>query len=156
MTAPATFGHFTIERRYDVPPSRVFAAFANQGQKDSWFVDAQALWEPTKRVFEFRDGGREIVAGRWGNGMVTEMDGVYHDIIPDRRFVFTYGLKIDDKRVSVSMMTVEFTADGAGTLMTFTEQGTFLDGFIDGGGREQGTREILSRIDATLNQPVSA
>lgn len=156
MSAPATFGHFTIEKRFDVPPARVFAAFARRDQKDAWFVDAQDLWEPIERTFEFTVGGAEVVAGKWGNGMVTRMDGRYFDIVQDQRIVFTYGLEIDHKRISVSTQTIEFEPDGDGTRMTFTEQGSFLDGFVDGGGREEGTRQILGRIEATLKTPLPA
>ena len=154
MSAPAAFGHFTIQKRFDVPPARAFAAFARQEQKDAWFVAAQELWEPIERTFDFTIGGAEIVAGKWGNGMITRMDGRYFDIVPDQRIVFTYGLEIDGKRVSVSTQTIEFERDGAGTLMTFNEQGAFLDGFVDGGGREEGTRQILGRIEATLTETV--
>jgi uncharacterized protein YndB with AHSA1/START domain len=156
MTSPAAFGEFTIQRRYDVPPARVFAAFSRQDLKDVWYIAAHDLWVPIERTFDFTVGGTEIVAGRWGNGMVTRMDAYYHDIVDDRRIVFTYGLTIDGKRVSVSQTTIELEPDGDGTLMTFTEQGSFLDGFVDGGGREKGTREILGRMEATLREALVA
>jgi uncharacterized protein YndB with AHSA1/START domain len=156
MSTPAAFGEFTIERRYDVPPARVFAAFAQQDQKDAWYIAAHDLWTPVERTFDFRVGGSEIVAGRWASGMITRMDAYYHDIVDGRRIVFTYGLTIDGRRVSVSQTTIELEPDGEGTLMTFTEQGCFLDGFVDGGGREKGTREILGRMEATLKEAIVA
>jgi hypothetical protein len=42
-----------------------------------------------------------------------------------------------------------------GTRLTFTEQAVFLDGFVDGGGRERGTRAHLERLDATLKSSTS-
>lgn len=34
--------------------------------------------------------------------------------------------------------------------MTFTEQGAFLDGYDDPAGREEGTRELLDKLGASL------
>jgi hypothetical protein len=57
----------------------------------------------------------------------------------------------DDVRISVSVATIEFapTADGAGTALTWTEQGAFLDGF-DGPDasalRQGGTQEMLEGL----------
>jgi uncharacterized protein YndB with AHSA1/START domain len=75
--------------------------------------------------------------------------------VRDRRIVFTYGMHVDGKRISVSLATVEFTPAGAGTRLIFTEQAVFLDGFVDGGGRERGTRAHLERLDAALKSSTS-
>src|SRR5580658_8596882 len=73
-------------------------------------------------------------------------------IVPDERIVYAYEMHMDDVKISVSLATVEFKPDGAGTRMIFTEQGVFLDSFEDGGGREQGTRVLLDQLGAALSQ----
>jgi uncharacterized protein YndB with AHSA1/START domain len=72
--------------------------------------------------------------------------------VPDERIVYAYEMHMDDVKISVSLATVEFKPDGAGTRMIFTEQGVFLDSFEDGGGREQGTRVLLDQLGAALSQ----
>ena len=41
-------------------------------------------------------------------------------------------------------------SDGAGTLLTFTEQGAFFDGLEDPAGREHGTGALLDRLAGVL------
>lgn len=53
---------------------------------------------------------------------------------------------MNDKRISVSLATIEFRPAGAGTRLVVTEQGAFLDGYDDAGGREQGTRWLLDKV----------
>jgi len=83
---------------------------------------------------------------------MSHYDARYWDIVPNQRLVFTYDMHVDDKRISVSLATVQFKSAGAGTRLSFTEQAVFLDGFVDGGGREQGTRAHLERLDEALKR----
>ncbi len=39
-----------------------------------------------------------------------------------------------------------------GTLLVFTEQGAFLDGYDDAGSRERGTRDLLEALGASLDR----
>ena len=70
--------------------------------------------------------------------------------MPDERIVYAYAMEIDGTPISVSLATVEFQPAGAGTRLIITEQGAFLDEFVDGGGREQGTRTLLDRLAVSL------
>ena len=66
-------------------------------------------------------------------------------------------MQIDGVPISVSLATVEFKPAGKGTRLIITEQGAFLDGFDDGGGREHGTRALLERLAASLEtEPAAA
>jgi uncharacterized protein YndB with AHSA1/START domain len=145
----AAHASFTLERTYSAAPARVFAAFATQHAKDHWF-NAGDAWTAIEREFDFRIGGRELLAGRWKSGMVTRFDCRYFDIVPDQRIVYAYAMELDGKRISVSMATIELSAKGSQTRLTLTEQGVYLDGFEDGGGREKGTGDLLDRLGAAL------
>ena len=150
MTArTAVHASFTIERTYPAAPSRVFAAFADPVRKARWFGAADGL-TLIERVWDFRDGGREHLSGRWPSGMVTAFDAHYHDIVPDRRIVYSYAMRLDGRRISASLATIEFLAEGAGTRLIVTEQGAFLDGYEDKGSREHGTGALLDRLGASL------
>ena len=48
------------------------------------------------------------------------------------------------------MATIEFEAAGAGTKLTLTEQGVFLDGLDTPAPREHGTRELLEALAEAL------
>jgi uncharacterized protein YndB with AHSA1/START domain len=145
----ATHATFVIERRFSASPSRVFAAFADPVAKARWF-EGPPEWEKSRPMFEFRVGGRERVSGGPEGGPVHAFDAVYHDIVPDRRIVYSYDMHLGDKRISVSLATVEFKPAGSGTRLVFTEQAAFLDGYDDAGSRERGTQGLLDKLEAAL------
>ncbi len=147
----AEHASFTIERTYDSSPAEVFQAWADPAAKEQWFVGPPD-WKGTRRELDFRVGGRERLAGAFPGGRTTDYDARYWDIVPSERIVFTYGMHLNDKRISVSLATVSLRPAGTGTRLTFTEQAVFLDGFVDGGGRERGTRAHLDRLDAVLKR----
>ena len=70
--------------------------------------------------------------------------------MPDRRLVYAYEMHIDDRKISVSLATLELQPAGDGTRLTVTEQGAFLDGYEDAGSREHGTGLLLDRLGASL------
>jgi uncharacterized protein YndB with AHSA1/START domain len=148
--APAVHDRFTIERTFPHAPAKVFAAFATEEGKERWFSGPNDLWDRTDREFEFSVGGIETIEGRWKDGKVTRMDLVYHDIVPDRRIVYSYRMKIDGTPISVSLTSIELAAEGAGTRFTLVEHGIYLDGYEDKGSREHGVGWQIDKMGETL------
>ncbi len=150
MSEPSvTHSTFAIERSYAAPPARVFAAWADPVQKARW-SSCHDDWGTAEYRLDFRIGGSEISRVGPPGGPVQTVEGHYHDIVPEQRIVYSYSMRSDDAPISVSLVTVEFEADGAGTRMTFTEQGAFFDGHHDPAMREEGTRIGLARLDAVV------
>ena len=150
-------GVFHIERTYPgVTPRRVFDAFATEAGKAAWFVAQSDKWTLLERAFDFRPGGRETLKSRWESGLVSLFDAIYFDITPGERIVYAYDLWHGDKKLSVSLATLEFQAVDGGTRFKLCEQGAFLDGYEDNGSREHGTRELMDRMEVTLSEPVGA
>jgi uncharacterized protein YndB with AHSA1/START domain len=143
---------FVIERHFAAAPARVFSAWADVELKSRWFGGG-AGWNLEAREFDFRPGGHELLRGRWQSGMVTEFRARFADIVPDRRIVYTYEMRLDGKRISISLATVEIEPDGSGTRMSVTEQGAFLDGYDDAGSRQRGTASLMDRFAASLEPP---
>lgn len=144
-------GSFVIERTYDVPPARVFAAFSQLEAKHRW----ASCHEGAEHEMDFRVGGRERYRGGPRGGPVYTNETLYHDIVPDRRIVYTYEMQADGVRISVSLVTLVFEPAGGGTRMTFTEQAVFLDGHDTLAHREHGTRLGLDSLGEALRQPRS-
>jgi uncharacterized protein YndB with AHSA1/START domain len=140
---------FSLERVYDASPSLVFRALSDQAAKARWFEGGDG-WVVIERHVDVRPGGRERAKGRWPSGMVTTFDAVYFDVVPDQRLVYTYEMRLDDRKISVSLATIELAPAGAGTRLKITEQGAFLDGYDDAGAREHGTGLLLDRLGASL------
>ena len=153
MTAPspATHGSFTLERRFDAEPGRVFAALSEIEAKARWFVGPPG-WVQVERSLDFRVDGIEIAAGRFPDGLTTHFCARYEDILPGRRMVYSYRMKLGDQLISTSLATIEVEAQGDGTRLTFTEHATFLNGYEDPGaaGRKEGTSGLFDRLEASL------
>jgi len=84
------------------------------------------------------------------HGTFTIEQATYHDIVPDRRILYSYAMHVDDKKISVSLATIEFEAAGKGTKLILTEQGAFLDGYDDAGSRERGTGGLMDALGKSL------
>jgi uncharacterized protein YndB with AHSA1/START domain len=140
----STHSTFVIERDYDAPAARVFAAWADKNAKDQWFGPSEG-----EHQLDFREGGRERLLANVHGALYT-YDALYEDIVPDERIVFTYNMHRDGKRMSVSVTTVELLPTDAGTRLRYTEQGVFLDGEDTPELREQGTRELLDKLGQAL------
>jgi uncharacterized protein YndB with AHSA1/START domain len=140
---------FTIERRYPAAPARVFAAWANPEAKRRWWLGPEE-WERGAFELDFRIGGREMNTGGRAGGPVHTFNARYWDIVPDERIVYSYEMLLDETRISVSLATVQLSADGDGTRLVYTEQGAFLDGFEPEGPREEGMGALLDALGESL------
>lgn len=143
-------GSFHLERRYGAPVARVWQALTNPDAKAKWFGGAPDKWELLERHMDVRVGGTERLKGRWEGGVVSTFDAVYHDVVPEARLIYAYQMHLGDKKISVSLATIELRAGTDETTLSITEQGAFLDGYDDAGSREQGTRHLLDALGASL------
>jgi uncharacterized protein YndB with AHSA1/START domain len=142
-----THATFSIERRYDNEPARVFAAWADPAAKARWFAAGDGAHE-----LDFRVGGRELNHARRQDGPDLTYESWYRDIVRDERIVYTSTLYAGKDVATVSLTTVEFSPEAGGTRLVLTEQGTFLDGREDPSWREQGTNDWLDSIGAELKR----
>ena len=140
-----------LERTYDAPVARVWRALTDPAAKQKWFGGSPGRWQLIERRLDVRVGGGERVKGRWEGGVVSTFDASYHDVIPNERLVYSYVMHLNEKKISVSLATMELKAEGAKTTLVVTEQGAFLDGYDDAGSREYGTGLLLDALGASLN-----
>ena len=63
-------------------------------------------------------------------------------------------MHVDEKKISVSLATIELEAEVGGKAGTkpFTEQGAFLDGYDDAGSREHGTESLMDALAKSLEK----
>lgn len=146
---PLRHGDFRLERVFNAPPARVFAAWATAEMKAQWFK-GPGTWELLERRLEFRVGGQEVLRGRFGDGLETLYTATFHAISPNQGLVFTYDMHHAGSHLSVSVASVEFTPDKAGTRMTFTEQAVYFDGQDGTESRKTGTAAHFERLAAVL------
>jgi uncharacterized protein YndB with AHSA1/START domain len=155
-----THASFVIERRYNASPQRVFAAWSDPAAKRQWFVEGEG-WDIQSYQLDFREGGVEKSRFRFDKG--PEIFGeetmmgnrtVFNEIVPNERIIFTYSMDRNGLRFSVSLVSVELSAAGAGTRMIFTEHATFFEGGDGAQMREAGWRELLDKLDQYLSKGI--
>ncbi len=141
------FGAFTVERRYDARPARVFAAFADREIKQRW-MGCDHVASPVIDSLDFKVGGREVSRGPADDGE-HRFEGTYLDIVPDSRFVFAFVMHVGGRKLSASIASVEILAEDEGARLIFNEQGVYFgeDGWAE---REEGTAAGLDNLAAWL------
>ena len=144
-----THATFAIERIYPAPPQRVFQALSDKAAKMKWFV-GPGEWKARTYKMDFRVGGRERLVGGIEGEPPHSFDAIYQDIVENQRIIYTYDMHVGDKRISVSLATMELAPEGSGTRLKLTEQGAFLDGYDNAADREEGTRVLLDQLGRAL------
>ena len=140
---------FCIERTYLASPAQVFTALTDPAAKAKWFTGGKG-YTLLAREMDVRPGGREHVSGRWESGVVSTFDAIYHDVVADERIIYAYEMRLDERKISVSLATLELKPAGTATRLVMTEQGAFLDGYDDAGSREHGSNFLLDALGISL------
>jgi uncharacterized protein YndB with AHSA1/START domain len=147
---------FVIERSYPKRPERVFSAFADVATKRRWFAEGESH-EVEEFELDFRVGGTERFRYRFKEGTPFEgvaltAEGSYQDIVPNRRVVTSSIMTLGDKRISASLVTIEFLATDKGTDLICTHQGAFFEGADGPQIREAGWRKELEQLAKELTR----
>ena len=145
-----TNAKFVIDRTVKAPRDKVFAAFSDLDAKRQWVktpTDAEVL----ERTLDFCVGGTERFHARWSDGRITDFQARYHDIVTDERIVLVYDLFHGEKKLSVTLQTIEFIDEGDATRLIHTEQASYFTGGQEAvAGREHGTAWQVDNLVAML------
>ena len=145
---------FVIERSYPKPVELVFSAFADAVKKRRWFAEGENH-EVEEFGVDFRVGGAERLRYRFKEGtpfpgVAISNEGSYQDIVPNQRIVSASTMSMGDRRISVSLVTLEFLPTEGGTDLICTHQGAFFEGSDGPQIREAGWRYQLEEMGKQL------
>ena len=142
-----------LERTYRADLARVFAAWSDPAAKQTWFTGAEPEEFATSEYeLDFRVGGREFNrGGPPGSDDVYTYEATYTDIVDGKRIVYTNHMLRNETRISVSVASVEFFADGDSTRLVFTEHGIYLDGEDKPEYRREGISQQLDALARFLS-----
>jgi len=148
------FDIFTLERAFPAALERVYAAFADPQRKRRWFADSPSH-EVEHFAMQFDVGGREQTryrfrAGTPFAGTALESEGVFLDILPQRRIVSASTMAIGGQRISASVQTFEFFEHDGGTRLLFTHQAAFFEGADGPEIRRAGWEQLLNQLSDRL------
>lgn len=137
----------TLKRRLNASPAQVFAAWTDPEKIVHWFGPAETIAGSVRADMDVRAGGRYRFRFKTEDGESHEVGGVYREVVPDSRLVFTWAWHSTPERVS--LVTVTVTKDGDTTMLTLQHEQ-----FVDQKAREghergwAGTLEKLARFFA--------
>ena len=111
----------TLKRRLNAPPSKIYRAWTDAAKISRWFgpEDAEILRAET----DVRVGGRFRIVFRGPDGEEHDVGGVYREVVPKQKLVFTWAWISTPERES--LVTVALKRDGDGTLLTLTHEQFF-------------------------------
>jgi len=142
------YADFTVEKTFKAPVSRVYQMFADKPSKERWFRAPGDV--KVDHTMDFRVGGSEFNSGQFSDGQVHTFKAYYYDIVPNERIVYSYDMYLDDKRISVSLTTLEFSQEDQTTKLVLHEAGVFLYGYDQPSNREQGSQELLKALELAI------
>ena len=139
---------FTVERTYDAPVERVWRALSNEAAKAKWFGGAEdesgrrssVSWIFAKAAANGpRDGG-PAGSSRLSTPSIRISSRTSASSTPTRC------TSTNGRFPSRSQPCSSWRSGPGRTTLKVTEQGAFLDGFDDAGGREHGTGYLLDKL----------
>lgn len=133
----------TLKRRLKASPAQVFSAWADPEKIVRWFGPVEASSSSVRAEMDVRPGGRYRISFQTEDGEYHEVGGVYREVVPDTRLVFTWAWHSTPERES--LVTVTVAKDGA--MLTLHHEQFFDDMARDGHKRGwTGTLDKLERF----------
>jgi uncharacterized protein YndB with AHSA1/START domain len=137
-----------IDRRYPVAPEKVWRAWTEPEAVKRWWGpggrDPVALAELDVRV-----GGRFRIVFGGPRGRDHEVQGVYREVVPYRRLVFTWTWP-NSTPERESLVILEFIAEGSGTRLAFRHE-QFIDETVRDNHR-RGWGDSFAKLEQYLRE----
>ena len=111
----------TLKRRINAAPARVYAAWTDPSKMALWLGPHGTVG--TSAATDVRVGGRFHIQLRMDDGQEHNASGVYREVMPGEKLVFTWSWRSTPERES--LVTLTFKPDGAGTLFTLLHEQFF-------------------------------
>ena len=136
----------TLKRRLNAPPAKVYAAWTEPAKIARWFGPQGA--EVLRAEADVRVGGRYRVIFRVPDGEQHDVSGVYREVVPKQKLVFTWAWISTPERES--LVTVALKRDGDGTLLTLTHEQFFDEPARD--RHRSGWSGVLDNLESYVNR----
>jgi uncharacterized protein YndB with AHSA1/START domain len=135
-----------LTRSYPVAPEKVWRAWTDPEAVKHWWGPGPG--EPVSLAeLDVRVGGRFRIVFGGPQGRAHEVQGVYREVVPNRRLVFTWTWP-NSTPERESLVSLEFRAAGRGTELAFLHQQLFDEAVRD--NHKRGWGESLAKLDAYL------
>ena len=143
-TQAATKPSLTLKRRFKASPAKVFAAWTDPEKVTRWMGPGEV--KAVSAECDVRVGGRYRWLMRAPSGEEHDVGGVYREVVPNEKLVFTWAWKSTPERES--LVTVLIKPDGEGSLLTLTHEQFFDEDVRD--RHQQGWAGALDKMEQLL------
>jgi uncharacterized protein YndB with AHSA1/START domain len=136
-----------LKRHYPVPVEKVFRAWTDPQALRQWFGpsnEGKILVSET----DLKVGGRYRIVMQMPSGEQHRVGGVYREIVPNEKLVFTWAWESTPERES--LVTVHMKSVGDGTDMTLTHEHFFDEAARD--RHEHGWNGTFERLGHYLSR----
>ena len=148
--APATERpSLTLRRHYPVAPEKVWRAWTDPQALKAWFGPEEIVAVPLAEV-DLRVGGRFRVAMLAADGETHDVSGVYQELVPNRKLVFSWAWRSTPERES--RVTVRIEPDGNGCELVLMHEQFFDEVARD--GHEHGWTGAMAKLEQWLVKAV--
>jgi uncharacterized protein YndB with AHSA1/START domain len=111
----------TLKRRLKASPEAVYAAWTDPEKIVKWFGPDAGPVEHA--ALDVRVGGRYTVIFRTEDGEQHHVTGIYREVVPNEKLVFTWAWRSTPERES--LVTILIKPEGAGSLLTLQHEKFF-------------------------------
>lgn len=147
----STANELSITRLINAPPEKVYQAWIDPEMIKEWFCPRP--WRVSDAVVDARPGGASIMTFKGPNGELFPNSGVFLEVVPGKKLVFTDAYTSAWVPSEKPFMTVVLTFDSEGGKTRYTARAihwTAADreqhekmGFIEGWGKATDQLELL-------------
>jgi len=106
----------TLKRRIKASPEKVYAAWTDPQKLIQWFRTSRIVPSSLRAEMDLRVDGRYRFSFKHHDGEYFEVGGVYREVVPNARLVFTWAWHSTPERES--LVTISIKAEGDETLLT--------------------------------------
>lgn len=147
QSSPDAARELVIVRVFDAPRDLVFATWTQGEHLARW--SAPEGMTITIGESDVRPGGAYRCTMRGPDGAEHRLRGVYHEVVPPERLVFTHVWEdADGQPLDPTIVTVRFTAEGSMTRMHFHQ--AVFESIASRDGHAEGWESCFRLLDAYL------
>jgi uncharacterized protein YndB with AHSA1/START domain len=137
----------TLKRRLKAPPAQVFSAWTDPQKLIHWFGPHETIAGSLRAEMDVRVGGRYRISFKTEDGEYHEVGGIYREVTPPSRLVFSWAWHSTPERESLVVLTM--SKDGDGTMLTLHHEQFFDEQARD--GHRRGWTGTLDKLDNYLS-----
>jgi len=154
--SPFAERELVIIRVFDAPRERVFKAWTDANLLAQWW-GPKGFTNPVCEV-DPKPGGALRIVMRAPNGAEYPMKGVFREVVPPSRLVFTnIAVDKDGRHIIEGLTTVTFDEEGGKTKLTLQTRGVAVVDYAAAylQGMEAGWTQSLEKLEALVRRAVS-